>query len=85
MPRPGVLKRMAQAVLVPLEHLRDGESIQIIELVTEDDTRFASISLTEHEFAQIEMASRLSGIPVEDVVKNIIFTGMKMIEPPKEK
>ncbi|GEM_PF-6845037 len=81
MPRPGVLVKMAKVLATPLEHLRDGANIQVIDFYGPDGEKFASISLSDDEYSGIDQASRLSGVPVEDIIKNIMFKGMGMKEP----
>jgi transcriptional regulator with XRE-family HTH domain len=85
MPRPGVLVRMADCLSVPLEHLRDGENIQVIEFLNPDGSHFASIALSDWEYGEIENASRLSGVSIEDVIRNILVSGMSADKQKKAK
>lgn len=91
MPRPRVLVDMATALAVPLAYLREAESVKVVHIVNEKDEVTSSISLSMEEFAQIEHASLLSGVPVGDVIRNIILTGVKQkaeaagLIPPQKK
>lgn len=76
LPRPGIMLRMAECLGVPLEHLTEDAHIQLVQLERSDGSNFATVSFSDGEFAEITRAAQLSGIPVEDVIKNIILTGM---------
>lgn len=76
LPRPGTVIRLAAVLAVPPEHLREGTDIRLVDLERPDGTLFAKVSFSDAEFAEFQRASDLSGVPVEDVIKNIILTGM---------
>ncbi|MDH2022921.1 helix-turn-helix domain-containing protein [Stenotrophomonas sp. GD03680] len=77
LPRPGVLVRLAEALAMPLEHLRDGEEVRIIELVAGDeDVAFARVGLSSQEFKEFQRAAEHAGLTLEEAVTEVIRLGI---------
>lgn len=77
LPRPGVLVRLAEALAMPLEHLRDGEEVRIIEFVAgDDDETIARVGLSPKEFRQFTEAADRAGLTFEEALIEAIRQGL---------
>jgi len=77
LPRPGVLVRLAEVLAMPLEHLRDGEEVRIIEFVAGDeDETFARVGLSSQEFREFTEAAERAGLTFEEALIEAIRLGV---------
>ncbi|WP_435012986.1 helix-turn-helix domain-containing protein [Xanthomonas arboricola] len=85
MPRPGVLKRLANGIGVPLEQLRDGEDsdVTVEVLVGEGDELLARFAISAEIAAKVEEEAHKLGISAGELLKTIMLQGAEAMAAEK--
>ncbi len=95
-PRPGVLLRMANVMGVPIEHLRDGTPVRVIDFVGPKGDKVFGVTFSVDEYEMIKRAADETGQSVEEAVVTFVrehlkrvatmgFTGAPELDPKKKR
>ncbi|CAE6837690.1 helix-turn-helix domain-containing protein [Xanthomonas arboricola] len=83
-PRPGVLLKLAQALGTSIEHLRDAERMEEVQVYFGDDDDPLSINVSMADMRLVKEGAKKNGRSFEEEFKALIRAGMSVLADESE-